>query len=75
MTKTNKARGGGILRDHQSNLIMAFTMSMIFHLAETHTTLFGLKWCKEKQNRPYYLRNGLKEMAYVNTRLMRFKII
>ncbi|XP_059310568.1 uncharacterized protein LOC132061909 [Lycium ferocissimum] len=38
MSSTNKAGGGGILRDHQRNLIMAFSVSMIYcsnNMAET----------------------------------------
>ncbi|XP_060195408.1 uncharacterized protein LOC132624680 [Lycium barbarum] len=50
MSKDNKAGAGGILRDHQGSMVMAFTVSMIFcsnNMAETQTSNFGLKWCQQ----------------------------
>ncbi|OIT32912.1 putative ribonuclease h protein, partial [Nicotiana attenuata] len=47
MGRDKKVVAGGILRDHQGSMIMAFSVSMIFcsnNMAETQTANFGLQW-------------------------------
>ena len=45
---TGKTGGGGILRDHQGNLIYAFAIPIDFganNFAEIQAALYGLSWC------------------------------
>ncbi|XP_059294732.1 uncharacterized protein LOC132047749 [Lycium ferocissimum] len=63
MSRANKAGGGGILRDHHGNLIMAFTASMNFcsnNMAETQAANCGLKWCQQNNIHPLILEMDSK---------------